>query len=415
MLTHESSIAYNPRSLRGLHIALNTTIKTVAKGYIVPSQSSSAKYVVAPDLSECTCLDYEQRQAPCKHIYAVRHTLEGLRETDLKASEEPAKSRSATTYPQQWPEYNAAQTVEKANFLILLRGLCQGIVEPPQMMGRPRLLYADMVFACAFKVYSGLSGRRFGSDLKEAQEKGYISKAPHFNSLYNYFDKAELTPLLRTLITVTSLPLKAIESDFAVDSSGFSTSRFARWYDAKHGKEAEHHDWVKMHLMTGVTTNVVSSVEMSGRHAHDSPYFEPLVEATARNFRVDEVSADLAYSSIKNLHAVTSRGGTPFIPFKSNATGNGGGDNLWRIMYHYYSLRRDDFLEHYHKRSSAESIFSMIKRKFGDSLHGKTDTAQVNETLFKVLCHNLCVVNQSMFELGIEATFCAELPVAQKV
>ena len=60
---------------------------------------------------------------------------------------------------------------------------------------------------------------------------------------------------------------------------------------------------------------------------------------------------------------------------------------------------------HYHKRSNVESTFSMIKRKFGDSLRRKTDTAQVNETLAKVLCHNLVVLIHEMYELGIEPTF----------
>ena len=58
-------------------------------------------------------------------------------------------------------------------------------------------------------------------------------------------------------------------------------------------------------------------------------------------------------------------------------------------------------LAHYHKRSNAESTFSMIKRKFGDSLRGKTETAQVNETLAKVLCHNLVVLIHEMYALGV--------------
>ena len=59
-------------------------------------------------------------------------------------------------------------------------------------------------------------------------------------------------------------------------------------------------------------------------------------------------------------------------------------------MYHYFASRREEFLQHYHKRSNVESTFSMVKRKFGDSLRSKTDTAMVNETLAKLLCHNLC-------------------------
>jgi len=49
-----------------------------------------------------------------------------------------------------------------------------------------------------------------------------------------------------------------------------------------------------------------------------------------------------------------------------------------------------------------------IKRKFGDSLRSKTDTAQVNETLAKVLCHNLVVLIHEMYELGLDPVFWAE-------
>ena len=57
----------------------------------------------------------------------------------------------------------------------------------------------------------------------------------------------------------------------------------------------------------------------------------------------------------------------------------------------------------------------MIKGKFGDSVRSKSDGGQVNEVLCKVICHNLCVVIQCMFELGIEPDFRAENRSAQKI
>ena len=74
-------------------------------------------------------------------------------------------------------------------------------------------------------------------------------------------------------------------------------------------------------------------------------------------------------------------------------------------MYHYFLWRRDEFLESYHKRSNVESTFSMMKRKFGDSLRSKTDTAMVNESLSKILAHNISVLIHEIHELGIEPTF----------
>ena len=50
----------------------------------------------------------------------------------------------------------------------------------------------------------------------------------------------------------------------------------------------------------------------------------------------------------------------------------------------------------------------MIKEKFGTRLLSKTEVAQVNEVLCKVRCHNICVVIQSIYELGIEPVFWAD-------
>jgi transposase len=86
----------------------------------------------------------------------------------------------------------------------------------------------------------------------------------------------------------------------------------------------------------------------------------------------------------------------------------GKGSELWKKLFHYYSFNRAEFLTHYHQRSNVETTFSMIKAKFGERLRCKTETAQINEALCKVLCHNLCVVIQSMYELGVEPQFRVE-------
>src|SRR5438128_249973 len=73
--------------------------------------------------------------------------------------------------------------------------------------------------------------------------------------------------------------------------------------------------------------------------------------------------------------------------------------------FHLYCLNREDYLKHYHKRSNVESTFSMIEAKFGDSPRSKTDRAMADEALCTVLCHNICCLIQSIYELGVTATF----------
>jgi hypothetical protein len=188
-----------------------------------------------------------------------------------------------------------------------------------------------------------------------------------------------------------------------VDSSGFATSRFVRWFDHKYGCPREEYDWVKVSLMTGVKTNVVTAVIVDEKKGGDCPQFTPLVKATAKDFTIREVSADKAYLSYENMDVVAECGGTPYIAFKAGTTAGKGG--MLARMFHLFNFNRDEYLSHYHKRSNVESTFSMIKAKFGDSLRSKTDTAMINEALCKVLCHNLCCLIQSHYELGIEAKF----------
>ena len=73
---------------------------------------------------------------------------------------------------------------------------------------------------------------------------------------------------------------------------------------------------------------------------------------------------------------------------------------VWKKMYHYFMLNNEEFLQHYHKRSNAESTVNMIKSKFGDAVRSKKWTAQVNEVLCKVICHNICCLIMELSEMG---------------
>ena len=409
------------RELKGLEIAAKSRLTRKGDMWLVPSQSGiPEKYSVTlngEEKPQCTCRDYEFRDENCKHIFAVQYTIEREQTPDGQTVVTETVKIVRKTYTQNWPAYNAAQTHEKSELQALLYELCRTIPEPEQKRGRPRLSLADILFSTTFKIYSTVSGRRFETDLREAKGKGYLSKLPHYNSVFRYLESETLTPFLYELIGTSAMPLKSVETDFAVDSSGFSTGQFMRWFDVKYGKKEDRRMWLKAHLMCGVKTNIVTSVQISDGYSNDHGYFKPLVDQTAeRGFKMDEISGDKAYLSGENFLTTIRHGATPYIPFKSNSKGQestyGVKSALWTRMFHFYNLHRDEFLTHYHKRSNVETTFHMIKAKFGQRLRSKTLTAQTNEALCKVLCHNLCVVIQSAHELGVDTTFGAEIAVA---
>ena len=398
------------REQRAMEITGDVRITFAAGGWLVNSQTSSDKYAVNPSATapSCACEDFQTRGKPCKHILAVRLLLERQLRGDPNPTPDQIPPRAPRkTYKQDWPNYNLAQTNEKDHFQVLLADLCRPLPELPlknaEKGGRPPLPIADAIFAAVFKVYSTFSARRFMSDLRTAHERGHVGQAVSYNAVLKYLELPAVTPILQELVRQSSLPLRSVETAFAPDSSGFSTSRFVKWYDQKYGCVREKCEWVKTHLITGVKTNVVTAVRIEDKNSADCPHFVPLVNATAENFTIKEVSADKAYLSNDNLNAVEASGATAYIPFKSNSLPTG--TPLWERMFHYFAFRREDFLNHYHKRSNVESTFSMIKAKFRDHVRAKTDTAMRNEVLAKIVCHNICCVISAWYELGIEPSF----------
>jgi transposase len=243
------------------------------------------------------------------------------------------------------------------------------------------------------------------TDMKLAENMKLVVKSPHYNSIINYLQRPEMTAILKQLIEKSSLPLKAIETDFAIDSTGFSTKMYKRWLEHKYGSGKKVcRIWLKCSIMCGVKSKIVTSVEITDDYANDSPMLEVLVNNTYKNFNVKEVSADKAYSSRKNMEIINNIGAIPFIPFRNWSHSDNKG-TVWDKMYHYFSLNRQEFERHYHKRSNVETAFYMIKTKFGSYVRSKKTQSQVNEVLCKILCHNICVLIKEMHELEISAHF----------
>lgn len=388
------------RQQKGMEIARTKTIKETNGGWYVKSQSSDNCYKVNEEFV-CNCLDAEKRGVTCKHAYAVRYYLQVEKATDKGILTEKVR----LTYKQAWKAYNQAQNEEIRLFDKLLKDLVESVEEPEQGMGRPRLSTKEQMFCAIQKVYSQLSSRRAKSLFVNASERGQIAKVPHSNSVNKFLNRKEITPILHELLAISASPLKDVDVDFAIDSSGFRTTCFNSYAQDKYSLDREH-KWLKAHICTGVKTNIITAVEITDGEGADSPQLKPLVETTNETgFKINEMSADKAYSSRDNYETVNSAGGQAFIPFKSNATGKSRGSMLWRKMFHYFQMNQEEFLAHYHKRSNVESTFAAVKKKFGETLKSKNRLAQENELLCKLIAYNLTVVIHEMFELGVKAEF----------
>ena len=417
----ETTDAFKPlpttREERARQIAKMGGIRRLGKQFVVPSQTPGAdlqSYLVDLGAQTCTCPDFELRRQPCKHVQAVAFWLALENGVSDAGPIAPPTVPARKTYRQNWTAYNAAQTSEKARVELLLKTLCEGIAQPPRKAGpgRPSIPLRDPIFGATMKVYSTVSGRRASTDIRDCAERGSMTTVPHYNSLFRTMEDPATTAILTSLIEASAAPLAEIENvagQFAQDSTGFSTVTYDRWFDQKHGKLRAQHTWVKLHIMIGTVTNVVTGVRVSDEG--DCPLLPELLAQTGRRFTVREVSADKAYLSKTNLEAIDAVGAVPFIPFKINSVPSNTSPH-WRKMWAHFSLRSDDFLAHYHRRSNVESAMWMIKTKFGSAVRSKLPAAQINEVLAKVLLHNLCCIVHAITEFGIDVEFGRSVAVA---
>lgn len=385
------------RQIKGYEIANRQKSITETKdGWLVKSQSGNGFYKVS-DTFICDCPDSELHDAICKHAYAVRYYLD----IEKAKPEGTQTERIRLTYKQAWGAYNKAQTSEGKFFDEFLRDLSNSVESEPQITGRPRLLLHDQLFCAIKKVYSQMSSRRASSLFGTARAKGDIEHSPHFNALCQFLRDPATTPILQQLITTSSAPLREVETEFAIDSTGFRTRCFGAYCEGKYPSKREH-IWLKLHACCGVKTHIITSAIVGDEYGADSPQFIPLAQKTFDNgFAVEKIFADKGYSSRDNLSYADQLGATAFIPFKDGSNPKSRGSGIWRKMYFYFKMNQDAFMQNYHKRSNIESTFSAMKKKLGETLKTKSHTAQVNELLCKVIAHNIMVLIEEMHELRI--------------
>jgi len=310
-------------------------------------------------------------------------------------------------YSRDWHKYNLAKTNEKRLFIELLKELSNIITEPKYKFGRPSIPLKDLFFSAGLKLYNNYSGRKIISDVNSAKEAGYISKAPHFNTIKDFLNCPATYDLLKRLLVISAIPLKELEDKYSLDSSGFGSYSQERWNKVKWSKRKKSfRNYLKGHILIGTRTNIICECEITTGNFADARQAPSILIKGGANFNMKEVSADKAYSSKLIFRILESLNTMPYIPFKKITTRQTeNSPDLWNKMFLFFQNNREEFFEHYHKRSNVETTFSMIKLRLGEYLKSKKYTAQRNELLIKFICHNICCLIQNIYDRGIVVDF----------
>lgn len=348
--------------------------------------------------------------------------------SDTVAGEDGALAGSRKSERRDWAAYNGAQTHEATEVRAILGHLSDLIstvaapIQGPRRKGGQPYPLGKVVFTTVEKVYSGLSSRRHEGVLRLSAQQGFVRNAPlwtpsgfdfgpvagptptfipQFNTVERYLRCKWLTPLLLELVTLTARPLREVEHVFAIDGTGWSTRWYDRWLDGKETPESDRQQWVKLHLVVGVKTNVIARAAISPGNHHDSPYYKGLITETAGHFEVHRVLGDLGYSSHGNNGLGGELGFEVRIPFKSNTRPPVDDGSEWSANLRLFLDENDRFMEEYHLRSNVESTNGAAKATQPQKLRCKSFDAQVNEALAILIAYNIRVLAREVWVRGL--------------
>jgi hypothetical protein len=168
----------------------------------------------------------------------------------------------------------------------------------------------------------------------------------------------------------------------AVDATGFeleSKSYYYRNIDKRlfknYIKRTKH--YMKLSIAIDTNTQLILAHKMRYGPRNDNIDFKELL----RELKVDCVVADKGYSSkanrrfvLNNLHAM------PIIPYKKT-------ESIYKLCGGRKILNFDENI--YHQRSKIETVFSVLKRKYGSCLRCRSYATQKVELTCRLIAYNI--------------------------
>jgi len=323
----------------------------------------------------------------------------------------PVRFGEKRNYPRDWSLYGKAQSQEKLMFFRILKDTVDYMMIDYEYNGngRPQVYYGDIIKALCIKSFSNYSSSRAMSEFKIARAMGILDDVYGTSTLLKYMQNTTVIDLLHKLYKIIAQPLAQIEIYFAADATGI-TSKYgnAKWSKIRHTKAENKYkkDYSKLHIISGCKTNIIASAKITTGYKHESPFFKPLLDDTAKIFDVKEVLADAGYLSKDNAKAAADIGAVPYImPTKNVNVPMRGTISAWSRMLKLWKNHQMQFAEHYHRRSNVESTFGALKRKYGDFCRCKKESSQETEILAKIVCFNAAVLAEALLSYDLKCDF----------
>ncbi|MDN5844871.1 MAG: IS5 family transposase [Candidatus Nitrosocosmicus sp.] len=188
----------------------------------------------------------------------------------------------------------------------------------------------------------------------------------------------------------------------SIDSSGAKITNRGQWMDKK-WKVQNRKGYLKIHIAVNIKTKEILALEVTDEKVHDSKMLKTLVDQVSniltensnnnnnKTIRIESVSADGAYDTNANFEYLQEKKITPGIKVRKNSIVSP--KNNWlrnkEVIQQTKNLLKWKKKRKYGHRWMTETVFSTLKRTFGEYVSATKFNNMVKEMMIKVSLYNL--------------------------
>lgn len=195
---------------------------------------------------------------------------------------------------------------------------------------------------------------------------------------------------------INLLMLKGImknKLDILIDSSGIRIFARSIWFCIRIKKEISKRECDKVHLAVCADLLLVMNWRITNGKRNDCPFFRILIAPIRM---IGYVIADKGYLARVNFQTAFDKGGQAIIPFKKGkkkqSRSKACGYPAWKYAHDFYTAMKGLYMSIYHRRSRIESVFSAIKKRYGDKLNCSSASMRRKEMSLRLIAYNIRIL-----------------------
>jgi len=267
----------------------------------------------------------------------------------------------------------------------------------PKRFTQPQL-FACLVLKTFFKTdYRGIT--QLLDDLPELTATLGLAVVPHFTTLQKASQRLLRLPRANRLLTAIvhrAMGRRRKVALAAFDSTGFDCGHISAYYVKRRSREPSvwqtttYTGFSKLEAAVDCATHlVIAAIPRRGPRV-DVDRFVPLLEGALRRVKLGSALADAGFDSEPNhRHARQKRGMKSFIPAKLGRPSSKPPTGRYRRQMKQRLTKR---YGRYGQRSQAETVFSMVKRRLGAAVHGRSYWSQCRDLMLLTITYNIMLL-----------------------